>query len=385
MHTLPYGRQWIDESDIEAVTSVLRSDFLTQGPMVERFERALCEAVGAHHAVAVSNGTAALHLAAMALDLGPGKMLWTSPNTFVASSNCALYCGADVDFVDIELETGNMDMAALSKKLATAKRKPDVVVPVHFAGQSCDMAALGILKEKYGFKVIEDACHAIGGWDAQGRKVGGCAVADLAAFSFHPVKVVTTGEGGAVTTNDKTLADRIALLRTHGITRDPIFMDSKADGPWDYHQIELGLNYRLTDIQAALGFSQLSRLEDFVTRRNELAHRYDDALIGFPLIPLKVRKGVRSAYHLYVVHLNDPSHRRLAFEALRKEGIHVQVHYIPVPSQPYYRHLGFRAEDFPMALSHYAGALTLPLYPAMSNDDQDRVVETLGRVLGAIA
>lgn len=383
---LPYSRQTVIDSDIEAVIEVLRSDWLTQGPTVDRFEAAIADAVGAREVVAVSNGTAALHVAAMAAGLGPGKHLWTSPNTFVASANCALYCGAEVDFVDIDPQDGNMCMERLAEKLEKAERAhalPDVVVPVHFGGQACDMETLGALKQKYAFMVIEDACHAIGGSDRAGRPVGRCDVSDMSAFSFHPVKIVTTGEGGAVSTNDPDLATRLRLARSHGITRDPALIDGDLESPWAYRQIDVGYNYRLTDLQAALGISQLSRLKEFVERRNAFARRYDSLLEELPVTPLSVHRDAVSAYHLYVVRIDEQAAgqtRRQVFDALADRGIRCQVHYIPVHLQPVYQRLGFKPGDFPAAEDYYNVAITLPLFPSMTESDQDRVVDELRNI-----
>lgn len=380
---IPYSRQSVDDTDIEAVVDVLRSDWLTQGPAVEQFESAIADAVGAREVVAVSNGTAALHVAAIAAGLAPGKRLWTSPITFVASANCALYCGADVDFVDIEPTDANMSMERLAEKLEAAARVdalPDVVVPVHFGGQPCDLETLGALKKQYGFKVLEDACHAIGGSDRVGRSVGGCDVTDMAAFSFHPVKIVTTGEGGAVATNDPDLANRLRLARSHGITRDPSMIDGELEGPWAYRQIDIGYNYRLTDLQAALGLSQMRRLTEFVEQRNVFARRYDVLLQNLPVTPLSVHRDAVSAYHLYVVRIDEQAAgrtRRQVFEALADRGIRCQVHYIPVHLQPVYSRLGFKSGDFPAAEDYYREAITLPLFPSMTEADQDRVVNEL--------
>jgi UDP-4-amino-4,6-dideoxy-N-acetyl-beta-L-altrosamine transaminase len=379
---IPYGRQVVDEDDVRTVVEALRSDFLTQGPTVERFETALATSVGAAHAVAVSSGTAGLHIAAIAAGLGPGRTLWTVPNTFVASANCARYCGADVDFVDIDPVDGNMSMAALSEKLRAADRAgrlPDVVVPVYFAGHPPAVNILDELRRRYGFTVIEDASHAVGARDAAGHTVGSCAAADMSVFSFHPVKIVTTAEGGAVTTQRADLAERLRRLRSHGITRDPRFMASAPAGGWDYHQIELGYNYRLSDLHAALGLSQIAKLDRYVAARNALAARYDAALEGLPLRPLKPRSGARSSYHLYVVRVSAdaPRSRKALFDALHDRGIRVQVHYIPVHLQPYYRALGFKPGDFPEAEGHYAEAVSLPIYPSLTSADQDRVCESI--------
>lgn len=382
---IPYGRQDIDEADIEAVVRVLRSDWLTQGPEVETFEAALAQVCGAPHVLAVNSATSALHLACMALDLGPGGLLWTVPNTFVASANCARYCGADVDFVDIDGASYNMSVEALEAKLEAAQRGgrlPDVVVPVHFAGRSCDMESIGRLARRYGFRVIEDASHAIGA-SYRGEPVGVGHHSDAVVFSFHPVKIVTTGEGGAVATRDAEVARRVAELRSHGITRDPARMVDGAQGPWYYEQLDLGWNYRITCIQAALGTSQLRRIESFLARREELVARYDDALAGLPVSTPTHAPDVRSSWHLYVIRIRPDAgvDRATVFERMRAAGIGVNVHYIPVHLQPYYRALGFAPGDFPEAERYYEEAITLPLYPAMSDAQQDEVVAALERAL----
>jgi UDP-4-amino-4,6-dideoxy-N-acetyl-beta-L-altrosamine transaminase len=388
---IPYGRQHISDDDIAAVVDVLKSDWLTQGPAVPRFEKVLASYAGAQHAVAVSNGTAALHIACLALDLGPGDRLWTVPNTFVATANAARYCGADVDFVDIDPRTYAMSVDALAEKLANAERAgrlPKVVVPVHFAGQSCDMRGIQALARQYGFRVIEDAAHAIGA-DYLGEKVGCCRFSDIAAFSFHPVKIITTAEGGALTTNDNGLAQRLSELRTHGITREADRMQGPSEGGWYYQQIELGLNYRLTDVQAALGASQMKRIDAFIARRRALAARYDERLWNLPLTTPWQDPAGRSAYHLYPIRLHVERlkvTRRDVFERLRAGGIGVQVHYIPVHLQPYYRALGFKEGDFPATERYYAGAITLPLFATMTDDEQDVVIERLHEILaGATA
>lgn len=383
---IPYGRQEVTQADIDAVDAVLRSDFLTQGPAVARFERALTGYCGAAHGVAVANATAALHIACLALDLGPGDWLWTSPNTFLASANCALYCGARVDFVDIDPRTYNMDPAALAARLEQAARDarlPKVVVPVHFAGQSCDMAAIGALGKRYGFRIVEDASHAVGG-RYRGVPVGSCAFSDITVFSFHPVKIVTTGEGGAALTNDAALAQRLERLRSHGMTRDAALMDAAPDGPWYYQQVELGYNYRITDIQAALGCSQLARIDDYVQRRHRLAARYDALLADLPLIVPARDDDAHSALHLYPVQVDATRcrhGRREVFDALRQAGIGVNVHYIPVHTQPYYRRMGFRPGDFPRAEAYYAQAISLPMFATLSDAQQDEVVAALRRAL----
>ena len=381
---IPYGRQDITQEDIDAVTAVLRSDFLTQGPTIARFEEAVATRVGAQRGVAVNSATSALHIACMALGLGPGDRLWTVPNTFVASANCARYCGADVDFVDIDPVTWNMSVTALSGKLAQTQRQdlPKIVVPVHFAGQPTEQQAIRALAQQYGFKILEDASHSIGG-SRNGEPVGSCRWSDVTVFSFHPVKIVTTAEGGMALTNDAELAERMAMLRTHGITRDAARYCGNADAappPWYYEQQMLGFNYRMTDVHAVLGLSQLRRLDTYIQRRNELARRYDRLLAGLPLRLPVVRAENVSAFHLYAVRLHrgavSKSHHQL-FDELRRRGVGVNVHYIPVHLQPYYRALGFRPGQFPESEAHGAEALTLPLYPTLSDSDQDRVVDAL--------
>lgn len=383
---IPYGRQDIRQEDIDAVVAVLRSDWLTQGPAVPAFERALAAHCGASHAVAANSATSALHVACLALGLGPGDWLWTSPNTFVASANCGRYCGASVDFVDIDPRTYNMSVGALETKLAEAQRTgrlPKIVVPVHFAGQSCDMRTIRALAEKYEFRIIEDASHAVGGRYLD-EAVGNCRYSDIAVFSFHPVKIITTGEGGMALTNDSDLATRMSRLRTHGVTRDAAQMDGRSEGPWYYEQVELGLNYRMTDLQAALGSSQLRRLEAFVARRHELAERYDRLLADLPLIRPWQHPDALSAWHLYVVQLDSTRterSRRDVFDALRAAGIGVNVHYIPVHRQPYYRRLGTASGEFPEADAYYQRALSLPLYTGLTEAGQDRVVAALADAL----
>ena len=382
---IPYGHQEITDDDIRAVDEVLRSDWLTQGPAVPRFEDAVAGVCGARHAVAVNSATSALHIACLALDVGPGDLVWTSPITFVASANCARYCGAEVDLVDIDPRTYNMSPVALAEKLAHAKargRLPKVVIAVHFGGQSCDMRQIRALGERYGFRIIEDASHAIGG-SYLGEPVGNCRYSDIVVFSFHPVKIITTGEGGMLLTQDDLLANRLRLLRTHGITREPAAMVHRPDGEWYYEQIELGFNYRLTDLQAALGVSQLARLGDYITRRRVLADRYDSLLAGLPLVTPWRDPDCNSAWHLYVVRLDASmaSRRADVFSGLRRDGIGVNVHYIPVYRQPYYERLGLLRSDFPVAETYYEGALTIPLYPGLGEEQQDIVVASLARLL----
>lgn len=383
---LPYGKQSLDEADIEAVVEVLQSDFLTQGPAIPRFEGAVANWCGARHGIAMANGTATLHCAAKAMGLGHGDWLWTSPITFVASANAGRYCGAKVDFVDVDPGTVNLSVSALGLKLEEAEKEgrlPKVVVPVHFAGQSCDMPGIHSLSQKYGFRILEDAAHALGG-SYQGERIGNCHWSDAVSHSFHPVKIITSGEGGMITTNDDELAWRIGALRTHGITREPSRMTREAEGPWYYQQLELGYNYRMTDLQAALGASQMSKLEAFAARRRQLADLYDLELKGLPLRPLKRDPVGVSGWHLYMVRLNLDSiqkSRREVFECLREEGIGVNVHYIPVHLQPDYERLGFRAGMFPEAERYYSEAITLPLFPAMADEDVGRVKAALIKAL----
>ncbi|MGE8406937.1 MAG: UDP-4-amino-4,6-dideoxy-N-acetyl-beta-L-altrosamine transaminase [Pseudomonas sp.] len=384
---IPYGRQSVDQVDIDAVVEVLRSDWLTQGPTLERFEQAVAERCQASHAVAVSNATAGLHLACLAAGLGAGDWLWTSPNSFVASANCARYCGAEVDFVDIDPLTWNLDVSALALKLEQARaagRLPKVLVAVAFSGQSCDMQAISRLAREYGFCVIEDAAHAFGASYA-GEPVGCGSHADMTVFSFHPVKIITSGEGGMVLCRDPGLARHLRALRSHGITRDPAGMTEPTHGGWYYQQTELGFNYRMCDVQAALGLSQLRRLDEFLDRRRALAARYQRLLADLPLQLPANQAQAESAWHLYVVRLPaalESSHRAV-FEGMRAAGIMVNLHYIPIHLQPYYRALGFAPGDFPEAERYYRQAITLPLYPDLSDAQQDRVVQTLRGLLAA--
>ena len=380
---IPYGRQDIQQSDIDAVMDVLQSNFLTQGDQVPAFEAALAKQVGAGYGVAMNSATSALHLACIALDLGPGDLLWTSPITFVASANAGLYCGAKVDFVDINPQTYNMCPRALASKLEQAKQTgtlPKIVIPVHLCGQSCDMQAIHELSKIYSFKIIEDASHAVGG-EYQGHPIGDCRYSDITIFSFHPVKIITTAEGGMAVTNQAALADRMELLRSHGITRDPAHMTHTADGPWYYQQIDLGFNYRMTEIQAALGISQLVRLNQYVTQRRTLAARYDQALADFSVQRPVQLPDAMSAWHLYIIRLVPETDHLAVFNGLRAAGIGVNLHYIPVHTQPYYKDMGFRLGDFPQAEAYYTQAISLPLYATLSMVDQDKVLGALRRVL----
>ncbi|EOW9128388.1 UDP-4-amino-4,6-dideoxy-N-acetyl-beta-L-altrosamine transaminase [Vibrio cholerae] len=385
---IPYGKQDINQQDIDAVVEVLKSDFLTQGPKVPEFEQALVSQTGAQYALAVNSATSALHIACLALGLGEDDWLWTSPITFVASANCGLYCGAKVDFVDIDAATYNMCPQKLEQKLIQAKAigmLPKVVVPVHLCGQPCDMQAIGRLAEEYGFKVIEDASHSIGG-QYHGKPIGNCEYSDITVFSFHPVKIVTTAEGGAVVTNSKVLADKMALLRSHGITRDPQQMVGESHGGWYYQQIDLGFNYRMTELQASLGVTQMQRLEEFVTARHRLANRYNQLLDELPIILPYQLENTYSGLHLYVIRLKldqiTLTHKQV-FDALREHGIGVNVHYIPVHTQPYYQQIGFKQGDFPLAEQYYREAISLPMYHAMTEEQQDTVVRVLTDILAA--
>jgi len=385
---IPYGCQDINQADIEAVVAVLRSDFLTQGPAIPSFEKAVASYCGAQHAVAVNSATSALHIACLALDVGKGDVVWTTPITFVASANCALYCDATVDFVDIDPRTYNLSADRLAEKLALAEKAgnlPKVVIPVHLCGQPCDMMSIHSLSQRYGFKIIEDASHAIGG-RYKGQPTGNCRYSDITVFSFHPVKIITTGEGGLAMTNDGQLAHRMQLLRSHGITRDVNEMTHAVDGPWYYQQIDLGYNYRMTDLQAALGLSQMQRLDEFITKRHIIARRYDSILSDLPVITPWQHIDSYSGMHLYVIRLQlekiRSSHREV-FESLREQGIGVNLHYIPVHTHPYYQQMGFNPSDFQESSRYYAEAISLPIYPGLTEVQQDLVVTALRKALGA--
>jgi dTDP-4-amino-4,6-dideoxygalactose transaminase len=426
---IPYGRQDISQTDIDAVVEVLRSDFLTQGPTVPRFEQAVADYCGVQHGVAVNSATSALHIACLALDLGPGDWLWTSPNTFVASANAALYCGAKVDFVDIDPRTYNMSVERLKEKLEQAEKEgrlPKIVMPVHFAGQPCDMPAIHALSQQYGFKIIEDASHAIGAhyviagkapsviarseatrqstpviaskatsviasgeaaWQSSEAKqstsikVGSCTHSHITVFSFHPVKIITTGEGGMTMTNDDVLANRLRRLRTHGITSDKALMHPRpANEIWNYQQIELGFNYRMTDIQAALGLSQMQRLDEFVSRRHEIAERYDVELSSLPITTPHQAPETYSSYHLYPIRVSEAESgktQRQVYDALWQNGVAANLHYIPVHRQPYYEKLGFNAGDFPEAEQFHREVISIPMYSALQNQHQESVIKIL--------
>ena len=383
---IPYGHQDITEEDIDAVIDVLKSDFLTQGPVVPQFEEAVRLHVGADYAVAVNSATSALHVACLALGLGPGDWLWTSPITFVASANCGLYCGAKVDFVDIDARTYNLSPSALEDKLLAAEKEgklPKVLVAVHLCGQSCEMESILALCQKYNVKIIEDASHAIGG-KYKDQFIGNCRYSDVTIFSFHPVKIITTGEGGMALTNSDQLAEKMALLRSHGITREEGLMTKFPDGPWYYQQLGLGFNYRMTDIQAALGVSQIRRLDEFVLKRHALANRYNEKLKQTPIIIPFQEKNNYSAYHLYGIRLEltkiNKTHKKV-FEHLREKGIGVNLHYIPVYKQPYYEVMGYSENDFPEAEAYYSEAISLPIYPELSFSEQDKVIEALIAVI----
>ncbi len=383
---IPYGKQDISQQDIDGVVEVLKSDFLTQGPKVPQFEEALMLHSGAKHAFAVNSATSALHIACMALGLGEGDWLWTSPVTFVASANVGLYCGAKVDFVDIDAKTYNICPEQLEKKLAEARSSgclPKVLIPVHLCGQPCDMKTIQRLCKKYGVRIIEDASHAIGG-KYLGRPIGNCEYSDITVFSFHPVKIITTAEGGAALTNDYKLAEKIALHRSHGITRDQELMTQPSHGPWFYEQITLGYNYRMTDLQAALGVTQMKRLNEFVSERQIIARRYDALLEDLPVVVPFQMDGTYSALHLYVIRLKldkiIKSHKQV-FEELRASGIGVNIHYIPVHMHSFYRSMGFKLGDFPESEKYYSEAISLPMYPNLSKEAQDKVVEILASIV----
>jgi UDP-4-amino-4,6-dideoxy-N-acetyl-beta-L-altrosamine transaminase len=376
---IPYGRQDITEGDIDAVVTVLRSDYLTQGPAVPRFEQAVAKHLGAKHALAVNSATSALHIACLALGLGPGDWLWTTPVTFVASANCGIYCGAQVDFVDIDPQTYNLCPQALDAKLRSAEsagKLPKVLVAVHLCGQPCNMEAIRALSQKYGFKVIEDASHAIGG-KYKGDFIGCGRYSDITIFSFHSVKIITTAEGGMALTNSDLLASKMALLRSHGITRDAEKMTHAPDGSWYYQQIDLGYNYRMTELQAALGLSQIQRLDDYVARRHELAKRYDSLLSNLPITRPWQHPDSYSGMHLYVIRLQlkyiKKSHRQV-FEGLREQGVGVNLHYIPIHLHPYYEKMGFKYGDFPESERYYSEAISLPMYQTLSDSQQDSVI-----------
>ena len=385
---IPYGKQDITQADIDAVVDVLKSDFLTQGPQVPAFESRLINATGANYALAVNSATSALHIACLALGLGEGDSLWTTPITFVASANCGLYCGAKVDFVDIDPATYNLCPKALEEKLIIAKdlgTLPKVLVAVHLCGQPCDMKAIHALSIEYGFKVIEDASHAIGGSYLE-QPVGSCEYSDITVFSFHPVKIVTTAEGGAALTNSKALADKMALYRSHGITRDEALMENTSHGGWYYEQIDLGFNYRMTELQAALGVSQMLRLSEFVAARHKLAERYNKKLSSLPIILPYQLPNTYSGLHLFVIRLNleeiSKTHKQV-FDELRENGIGVNLHYIPVHLQPYYQKIGFKQDDFPHAEAYYSDAISIPMFHGMTFEQQDEVISKLTQILEA--
>ena len=383
---IPYGRHEISDEDVSAVTDVLRSDFLTQGPQVPLFEKIVADYCGAKYGVVVNSATSALHIACLALELGEGDWLWTSPNSFVASANCGLYCGAMIDFVDIDPQTYNLSVKELEKKLIQAKKEnklPKILVTVHFAGQSCDMKKIYKLSREYGFFIIEDAAHSIGGKYLD-KSIGGCQYSSITVFSFHPVKIITTAEGGLATTNSKKLAEKMELFRSHGVTRDQSLMTKKNDGPWHYQQINLGFNYRMTELQAALGISQMKKLDEFVSRRHILQEKYDMLFASLPVIKPYQNQDSYSALHLYPIQIdldNNSKSRKQIFIELREKGIGVNVHYIPIHTQPYYQKLGFKEGDFPNSEYYYSRAISIPLFHAMTLNQQDEVCDALKSVL----
>ena len=382
---LPYGRHQITNDDIKAVNSVLKSNYLTQGPVVPAFEEKVSEILNSDFSIAVTNATSALHLACLALDLKEGDLVWTSPNTFVASANCARYCGAEVDFVDIDINTGLMDMSELSNKLEIAKKDnklPKIVIPVHFAGSSCDMLTLYKLSKKYNFSIIEDASHAFGG-SYDGKPVGSCVFSDFAVFSFHPVKIVTTAEGGILCTKNKNLADKAFQLRSHGIVKDQTLFENQIYGPWSYEQQMLGFNYRMNDLQAALGLSQVQRIENIIEERNMQLEFYRDQFNGLPLKILDIPNNVKSSVHLAVIVLQGFSadNHKDIFTELRNNGIGVQLHYWPVHLNPYYRKLGFKENDFLKSEIYSKSSMSLPVFPGLKQKHQERVIQTLKNVI----
>lgn len=383
---IPYGKQNVNQADIDSVVNVLKSDFLTQGPQIPLFEKYVSDYCGASSAVAVNSATSALHIACLALGLGKGDWLWTSPNTFVASANCGLYCGANVDFVDIDPKTYNLCTEELEKKLIQARKDdnlPKIVIPVHFAGQSCNMEKISSLSKEYGFSVIEDASHAIGG-RYQGKSIGCCQYSDITVFSFHPVKIITTAEGGLATTKDVSLADKMKLLRSHGITRDTSLMTSVSEGDWYYQQIDLGFNYRMTELQAALGLSQMKRLDEFVAKRHKCKEYYDELLDGVSVLTPFQSPDCYSALHLYPIQLEQgqiKKSRQQVFKEMRASGIGVNVHYIPVHMQPYYKDRGFKKGDFPKSENYYKSVISIPLFQSLKKEMQDDVVLNLQRIL----
>jgi len=383
---IPYGKQDINQSDIEAVVAVLKSDFLTQGPQVPLFEKNVSNYCNAQYGVAVNSATSALHIACLSLGLSKDDWLWTSPNSFVASANCALYCGAKVDFVDIDPKTYNLSVEELKKKLIQAKKNnklPKIVIPVHFAGQSCDMQSIHKLSQEFGFKIIEDASHAIGG-KYLNKPIGGCQFSDITVFSFHPVKIITTAEGGLATTNQQDLAEKMQLFRAHGITRDSKLMTKETEGGWYYQQVELGFNYRMNDLQAALGITQMKRLDKFITIRHSLKQRYHELLKDLPLITPTQSSDSYSSLHLYPVQLKleqISKTQNQIFDELRKSGVGVNLHYIPIHMQPYYQNTGFKKGDFPKVEDYYSRAISIPIYQGLTFEYQDKVVKVLKELL----
>jgi UDP-4-amino-4,6-dideoxy-N-acetyl-beta-L-altrosamine transaminase len=379
---IPYGRQDISQADIDSVIGVLKSEFLTQGPKVPLFEKVVSNYCDVEYGVAVNSATSALHIACLALELGKGDWLWTSSNSFVASANCGLFCGAKVDFIDIDKKTYNISIVELEKKLAQAKLKnklPKIIIPVHFAGQSCDMKKIYSLSKEYGFKVIEDASHAIGGKYLD-SPIGNCKYSDISVFSFHPVKIITTAEGGLAVTNDEELAERMRLFRSHGITRDPSLMSKISEGDWHYQQIYLGFNYRMTELQAALGISQMQRIDEFISKRHILYKRYNEFLQNSAIIKPFQLPECYSSLHLYPIQIDDKS-RKYVFNELRGAGIGVNVHYIPIHTQPYYKNIGFKEGDFPNSEAYYGRTISLPLYQGLEFKLQNKIIDTINKIM----
>ena len=384
---IPYSRQNISEEDITAITDVLKSDYLTQGPKTPEFEKIVSEYCGVKYGCAVNSATSGLHIACLALGVGKGDIVWTSPISFVASSNCALYCGATVDFVDIDSLSNNMSVISLEEKLILAKKKgnlPKVVIPVHLSGKSCDMERIHDLGREYDFKIIEDASHAIGA-SYKNQKVGSCSYSDITVFSFHPVKIITTCEGGMCMTNDGDLYNLLLRYRSHGITRHSEEMKNKPDGLWYYEQLNLGYNYRLNDLQSVLGISQMQKLDSFVKERNIIATSYNGLFSRSQIDLPKIKSENYSSWHLYIIRINSNNNglnRNFVFEKLRNNGVYVNVHYIPIYRHPYYQKMNFKLKDYPEAEKYYKEAISIPIFPGMTSEQQEKIISIISEPIG---